>query len=224
MERLIPDPDIPPARAGVPLTHRLEEVERENRRLRRLSVLILIGVGILLGLTTAVMVVAARHGMPGMVPQLAEARKYLLRDPEGRVRGTWGINEEGAAQLILQDSTGRGRLRMSVLPDGSSGLAFVDSANHTRLVVGLLPDESANIVLADKGGRTRTVLGIAPNGSATLVFADRGGATRAGLGVDPNGFGTFNLIERPGSQFEEQPAQPEADSLADPGSSAPTRR
>lgn len=211
------------AARGIPLTQRLEAVERDNRRLRRLGVMMLVGVGILLGLTTAIMVVASRHGMPGMVPQVTEARKFLLRDPQGRIRGVWGTNEEGAAQLILQDTVGRGRLRVTVLPDGSSGVAFVDSVNHTRIVLGILPDESANIALADPGGKTRTVLGIAPNGSATLVFADRGGSTKAGIGVDARGFGTLNLIEQPGAQVEELPSEAEGDTVPEPEGAAPRR-
>ena len=215
-------PHPPPVSAGVPLTKRLEAVERDNRRLRRLGVAMLIGVGVLLGLTSAIMIVAARHGMPGMVPQVAEARKFLLRDREGRIRGTWGTNEEGAAQLILQDNAGRARMRFTVLPDGSTGLAFVDSVNHARIVVGTLPDESANIVLADRGGKTRAVFGIAPNGSTTLVFADRGGATKAGIGIDTRGFGTLNLVERPGASAEELPEPAEDDTV--PPAPAPRRR
>jgi hypothetical protein len=191
-------PDPAPAMA-----RRIEAIERDNRRLRRLSLMMLMGVAVLLGLTTAVMVVAARHGMPGMVPQVLEAKKFLLRDTDGRIRGAWGTNGDGSVQMLLQDEVGRTRLRFSVLPDGSSGLAFVDSANHSRIVVGVLPDESANIVIADEGGKTRAVFGVAPNGATTLVFADRGGTTKAGIGVDSRGLGTLNLVERPGGQVEE---------------------
>ena len=226
MERIIPPPDPRPRPpdAGRPLTERLEAVERENRRLRRLGLMMIVGIGVLLGLTSAIMVVAARHGMPGMVPQVTEAKKFLLRDRDGRIRGTWGTNEEGMAQLLLQDTTGRTRMRFSVLEDGSSGLAFVDSVNNARIVVGILPDESANIVLADQGGKTRAVLGIAPNGSATLVFADRGGATKAGIGVDTRGLGTLNLVERQGNEVEELPDEPEGDSLPPAAVGPPQRR
>lgn len=214
MERTGPALDVPPTDPDLApvLARRLEAVERDNRRLRRLSTMTLLGLAILLGLTTAVMVVAARHGMPGMVPQVAEAKKFLLRDGDGRVRGAWGTNEDGSVQMLLQDAAGRSRLRFSVLRDGSSGLAFVDSANHSRIVVGVLPDESANIVVADQGGKTRAVFGIAPNGATTLVFADRGGTTKAGIGVDNRGLGTLNLVDRPGGQIDEPPEDDGSDS------------
>ncbi|MBA2556854.1 MAG: hypothetical protein H0V12_05840, partial [Chloroflexi bacterium] len=209
MERPFSGAEVHPAPSDNAIAARLEAVERDNRRLRRLGLMMIVGVGVLLGLTSAIMVVASRHGMPGMVPQVAEAKKFLLRDRDGRIRGAWGTNEDGAAQLLLQDNAGRARLRFTVLEDGSSGLAFVDSVNNARIVVGILPDESANIVLAEPGGKTRAVLGVAPNGSTTLVFADRGGATKAGIGVDTRGLGTLNVVGRPGTQVEELPEEAE---------------
>jgi hypothetical protein len=196
------------------LAHRLELIERDNRRMRRLGTAMLIGIGVILGLCIAVVVVAARHGMPGFVPAVTESSKFLLRDGDGRIRGTWGMNGDGSVLLALQDSGGRDRLRLSVLPDGSAGLAFVDSARQSRVVLGLLPDQSSSLVLADGGGKTRTVLGLSPSGASTILFADRGGTARAGLGVDTRGVGTFTLLDRSGgdltsnqdSQVQSEPA------------------
>ena len=180
---------------------RLDGLERDNVRLRRLSVYLLIGGGALLGLAAAFVVVAARHGMPGFVPELAEARQFALRDAQGRVRAVLGTTKEGNVQFMLQDVGGRDRLRLSVLPDGGAGVAFVDSAGRSRMVLGLLPDQSASVVLADPGGKTRTVLGLGANGSSTIIFADKGGTARAGLGVDTRGVGTFTLLDRNGSDL-----------------------
>jgi hypothetical protein len=196
-----------PARSGpgpdLVLTRRVEELERDNRRLRRLGTYMLVGIGTLLGLTTSIIVVAARHGMPGFVPQVTEARSFVLRDGDGQIRATLGMNKKGAAQLSLQDAAGRDRVRLSVLDDGSSGVAFVDSAGASRIVMGLLPDQTSTIVLADHAGKTRTVLGLSPNGASTLVFADAGGITRAGLGVDQRGMGTFTMVDRAAAQAQD---------------------
>ena len=115
------------------LTRRVEELERDNRRLRRLGTYMLVGIGTLLGLTTSIIVVAARHGMPGFVTQVTESHSFLLRDADGQVRATLGVTKKGSAQLALQDSVGRERLRLSVLADGSSGATFVDSAGACLL-------------------------------------------------------------------------------------------
>jgi hypothetical protein len=208
---------------------RLEEVERDNRRLRRLGVYMLVGVGALLGLAAAFVVVAARHGMPGFVPQLAEAHRFVVRDSEGRVRAALGMSREGSAQLVLQDEGGRDRLRVSVLPDGGAGVAFVDSAGRSRMVLGLLPDQSASVVLADGGGKTRTVLGLSPNGASTILFADKGGTARAGLGVDARGAGTFTLVDRSGADLtgsaQDNPPEPQqVDSPTQSPQTAPKKR
>jgi hypothetical protein len=208
---------------------RLAEVERDNRRLRRMGLYILVGVGALLGLAAAFVVVAARHGMPGFVPQLAEAHRFVVRDDEGRVRAALGMSKEGSSQLVLQDEGGRDRLRMSVLPDGGAGVALVDSAGRSRMVLGLLPDQSASVVLADGGGKTRTVLGLSPNGASTILFADKGGTARAGLGVDARGAGTFTVVDRSGADLTgaagDNPPEPQqVDSPAQPPQAAPKKR
>jgi hypothetical protein len=197
----------PPTRSGpgpdLVLTRRVEELERDNRRMRRLGTYMLVGIGTILGLTTSIITVAARHGMPGFVTQVTESRSFLLRDADGNVRATLAVNKKGAAQLVLSDAGGHDRLRFSVLEDGSSGAAFVDSAGASRMVLGLLPDETSTIVLADHAGKTRTVLGLSKNGASTLVFADAGGVTRAGLGVDQRGVGTFTMVDRAAAQAQD---------------------
>jgi hypothetical protein len=187
------------------ITHRLAQIEAQTRRLRRLGVYLLVGVAAILGVACSIVLVAARHGMPGLVAQVTESQKYLLRDGQGQIRAVLGTNGEGIAQLELKDVGGRTRLRFSVLPDGASGVAFVDSAGHSRLVMGLLSDETSTLVLADRRGKTRTVLGLGADGASTLVFADGSGTTRAGLGVDGRGLGTFTLSDRTGGQSHEEP-------------------
>lgn len=220
-------PAAPPLE--VALLRRLDEVERDNRRLRRLGMYMLVTLGALLGLAAAIVVVAARHGMPGFVPELTETRRFVVRDDEGRVRATLGTNREGAAQLLLQDGNGRERLRISVLADGGAGVAFVDSTGQSRMVLGLLPDQSASVVLADGGGKTRTVLGLSPNGASTILFADKGGTTRAGLGVDARGTGTFTLLDRSGTDLtgaglDTQSVPPPADNTPAPPVQPPAKR
>ena len=64
------------------MTIRTGELERENRRLRRIWMGTLIAVALLLGLATALVIVAARQGLPGTVASVVEARQFLLRDKE----------------------------------------------------------------------------------------------------------------------------------------------
>ncbi len=190
-------PDVAAARlrAEAALGHRLDELERDNRRLRRYTTMMLVVVALVLGLGAALVFYSGRMGLPGS-PQTVSAQQFILRDAKGAVRGGWGTTEDGSVRLSLNDARGRQRVRLSLLEDGSAGLSFADTADRKLAVLGLLPDHTTSLVLTDQGGIPRMVLGVQGNGSSNIVFADQSGSTRAGLGVDTKGLGTFTLADR----------------------------
>lgn len=185
------------------IVHRLDELERDNRRLRRYTTVMLVVMAMVLGLGAALIWYSVRSGLPGS-PNTVSARQFVLRDNTGTTRGAWGLGDDGAVRLVLNDGEGRQRVRLSLLKDGSAGLSFADSADRKLAVFGLLPDYTTNLALTDPAGIPRAVLGVSPNGSSNLVFADRSGSTRAGLGVDSRGMGTFTLTEREGGGAREE--------------------
>jgi hypothetical protein len=204
---IIDDRQEPPAaqelRGEGRLAHRLDQLERDNRRLRRYTTIMLVVVAMVLGLGAALIWYSVRSGLPGS-PDTVSARQFVLRDGKGTSRGAWGLGDDGAVRLVLSDGQGRQRVRLSLLQDGSAGLSFADSADRKLAVFGLLPDYTTNLALTDPAGIPRAVLGVSPNGSSNLVFADRSGSTRAGLGVDSRGLGTFTLAERAGGGEREE--------------------
>jgi len=208
-------------RPEVVFLHRLEALERENRRLRRYSSYAFMGLAVLLGLIVALVWVSGRQGAPGTVAEELAARRFILRDAAGAIRGAWGIGDDSAVRLVLQDSAARPRVKVSLLQDGTSGISFSDPAGRPRAVFAVLPDQSGSMAFADEAGKTRMVLGISPDGSANIVFADRAGSTRAGLGVDGAGRSTFTLADRlnetppvPAASMAESVASEAADSAA----------
>lgn len=183
-----PVSDSDPATGSSPsVVQQIVSLRAETARLRRLSLFGLAVGAIILGLATALVVTAARHGMPGFVPDVVESKEFVLRDREGRVRGVWGSDDEGAIRLVLQDAASATSVKLNLLDDGSAGLTFADSAGNARLVVALLPDETTTLLFADGQGFTRTVLSLAPSGASTLIFADQGGNTQSAVGVDGRG-------------------------------------
>jgi hypothetical protein len=185
------------------IVNRLDQLERDNRRLRRYVTTMLVIVAMVLGLGTALIWYSVRSGLPGS-PHIASARQFVLRDATGKVRGAWGLGDDGAVRFVLNDGNERQRVRISLLRDGSAGLSFSDSADRKLAVFGLLPDYTTNLALTDPAGIPRAVLGVSPDGSSNLVFADRSGSTRAGLGVDSRGMGTFSVAERAGGGAREE--------------------
>jgi hypothetical protein len=212
-------------RAEGRIVNRLEQLERDNRRLRRYTTSMLVVVAMMLGLGAALIWYSVRSGLPGS-PSTVSARQFVLRDSDGTTRGAWGLGDDGAVRFVLNDGEGRQRVRLSLLRDGSAGLSFADSADRKLAVFGLLPDYTTNLALTDPAGIPRAVLGVSPNGSSNLVFADRSGSTRAGLGVDSRGLGTFTLAEREGGGAREELLDTlqadQADSVEPPPSAAPS--
>jgi hypothetical protein len=207
---------------------RVETVERENRRLRRLWVSSLISIAVLLGLATALVIVSARHGLPGTVADVIESHQFLLRDADGMVRGAWGTLPDGTMRLSLQAPGSKAGVTLTALKSGASGLTFSDSSGRSRGVFGILPDETLSLTFGDRTGMIRSSLGLNPEGSATIVFADRSGAMRAGMGVDSRGAGTFTVVEHPGARTAEPEPESDDSAVADtaspPAPKAPAKR
>lgn len=172
-----------PVRTGTP-EQRLEAIERDMRRVRRLSGFVIVALAVLLGVAGAIIAMAERGRLLDRSHDLVESKRFLLRDESGRIRGLWEATDSGAAQIILSDSAGRERLRLRVLEDGSAGLAMVDSLQRSRAVLAVLPDETTALALADGSGRTRAVLGLQPGGAPSLALADPDGTVRTGLGLE----------------------------------------
>jgi hypothetical protein len=223
------DPVTAHLRAEAAIGHRLDALERDNRRLRRYGVTMLVVLAGFLGVGAALLYFSGAYGLPGS-PQMVAARQFLLRDASGNIRGTWGTGEDGSVRLALSDDQGRQRIRLSLLEDGSAGLTFSDTADRKLAVLGLLPDHTSTLALTDPAGVPRMVLGVAANGSSNLVFADHSGTTRAGLGVDTRGLGTFTLEERSGGsasapeELLDSLAAGQADSVGPRADTTPRRR
>lgn len=173
--------------ASADLVKRLEKVEQEHRHLRRTSRALLVGLAVLLAAGAATIVIVG--GRP-TIRDVVEAHSFALRDNEGRVRGVFGVAQDGSPQFVLQDDSGAARLRLIVLDDGSPGLALIDAKGRSRAALGLLPDETITLAFADPQGTTRAVLGFTAAEGASLALADSVGATRAGLGVSADGKAT----------------------------------
>ncbi len=216
-----PEPRPAPAPPDPVLMRRLEAMEREGRRLRRLSQYALAGTALGLGVAAMVIFLAARRGIPGLTADTLESHQFLLRDHHGAVRGVWDTSDKGLPRMMLQGVSGATGIKLSLLDDGTAGLAFTDSAGRTRAVVALLADGTSSLAFADERGTTRSVLSVTPGGAATLVFADRNGNNRSGMGVDARGQSVTTMDD--GSQ---QDGEQQADSTTAPATppSPPARK
>src|SRR5690606_2653369 len=120
------------------IMRRLEAVERENARVRRVSTITMALLAVTLGLAAAVIYMASRRGMPGLVADVLEARSFALRDKSGAVRGAWGFADDGTVRLTLQNAADRRSITLNLLADGSAGMSLSASAGNTRVLLALL--------------------------------------------------------------------------------------
>ncbi len=189
---------------------RLRRVESSNSRLKKwVGLLALVNV-VLAVAAAGLLLVMARGGRPAWAAQTVTARRFVLAGADGKVRGAWGTDRDGAARWALSDSSGTERLRFSVLPEGGSpGLAMTDDAGNTRVALAFLPDETSTLVFADRAGFARAVLGMSGQ-ATTLAFADQSGNTKAGLGIDA--LGQPDLLMDEG---DDSPVMPEDTTAAD---------
>ncbi len=181
------------------MTARIARLEREVRRRRWLTGVLVVGLAASLALSGAIIFDPALVRGLTEVGSEVRAHRYVLEDRDGNMRGLWQLDDEGAVRLSIHDAGGAARLNLSVLGDGAPGIAFADQSDRRRVVIGLLPDQTSTLVFADDGGVPRAVLGVSSMGSANLLFADRNGNSRVSLGLDASGAGSLVL---PGLETE----------------------
>jgi hypothetical protein len=86
------------------LSQRLDRLERENRRLKR------IGAGVLVGLASVVLMGQA---LPSKVAKVVEAEKFVLRNRTGAELAVLDQGLDDGGRLTIMDERGRGRARLS---------------------------------------------------------------------------------------------------------------
>ena len=121
------------------LVRRLNRVERDNRRWRWATALVLGGI------VTAVL---TGQSAPPTVAPVVEAEKFVLRDARGNARA-WLETANGSVNLALADRDEKSRAFVYVRPDGSAGLALYDKSSTRRGGLYVSADGSPSLDLAD---------------------------------------------------------------------------
>ncbi|MDX2056491.1 MAG: hypothetical protein SFV24_01710 [Gemmatimonadales bacterium] len=99
---------------------------------------------------------------------IAEGQLWVAKDPEGRVRGMFGVTNDGIG-LTMYDSTGQMRLDVGIAPGGVPGILLLSKQGEPvaalNLVEGLVPTlrltnvaERARIEIVPRAGQPPVVL------------------------------------------------------------------
>lgn len=192
------------------LVRRLDQVERDNRRLRLTGALALAVIAgmVLMGQAT-----------PRKVPKMVEAEKFVVRDTDGKSLAELG-SIQGSSFLHLTDRSGSGSVSISVVADGpkrlqlwdkhgpraemivqtdgESGLRIMDKKGVYRISLDVQSDGLPIMRVADKNSRTRAELLLAANDTPALSFyeRDKGRKFIAGMGVAKDGSVMLMIADR----------------------------
>ncbi len=151
-----------PAKAQ-PMADRLDAMETEVRRLRVLAA-VLIAATLALGANS---VLSRPRAGRTLVASAVE-----IRDAEGRLRGTFGIDRSGLPGVKLYDQRGSEQVTLAIPSDDTSALCFFDRG-WPRVMLESSIEGTASLRLVDKEAKDRAVMALAPDGTPRMAVADR---------------------------------------------------
>ncbi len=152
------------------IVRRMERLERQNHRLKRIGLCLLVITGATFWMGQA------------RAPRIQEATKFVLKDVKGRNRAELGMHPEGAA-LVFLDSAGNSALSVGIHEEGP-GMILLDS--RERRIAALSSTATGPILtLYDANGMKRLNLSVTGQGPA-LGLLGTGGEAKGAFGMTRN--------------------------------------
>ena len=156
------------------LTDRVDQLERSQRRFRQCGVFLFLGVGVVFLMGLAV---------PGNVPEVIEAQRFVVKDANGRNLAALGTDRDGAPLLVLTNLDGALGATLEVTAHRRPTLTLYDRDGHSRAIMSVDSEGSPSLSMNDKTGTPRVGLAVATQGSGGLVLYGDGNTARASLGL-----------------------------------------
>jgi hypothetical protein len=164
------------------LEARVDALERQNRSLKQLGVLIL------------VIVMCALFMAQAAPKRTVEAKEIILRDDADKIRARLLVSADGPS-LSLYDPDGTAR---AALADGPVGpfLAFTGTDGKNRMKIGVHADDPA-IDLFDASGKMRAELWL-QRGSSGLALLSAQSQGMVQLSIEKEDFGNLSFVDAHG--------------------------
>lgn len=156
------------------VTERLDGLERENRRLRRIATFLLAG---LLGVGALAAATCGRRG------RTIEAQNLVLRDREGRLRGSFGVDRSGLPSLKIFDHRGQEQITLGAESEDFATLTLCDRG-APRMLLSTSIEGTTSVRLLDGSQDEKASLFLKPNSEAGFRIASGEQAVSIGLGAD----------------------------------------
>jgi len=113
--------------------------------------------------------------------RIIEAEQFIIKDRDGRVRGSFGIaSPSGSPGLVLYDPEANANVLLNLGPSSEPGLWLY---NQDRVRAGLMVRADRMVLeMYDKENHPRLVLGVYHDGSPGLELYDQRERLRAAFG------------------------------------------
>jgi hypothetical protein len=144
------------------LAHRVAQLERAQRRWRRLA----------MGAVVGLMGVVLMGQKPA--PRIVEAERFILRDAAGRIRAELGVDAEQSVALRFRDADSMPRLSVGT-ENGASVLVLNEQGGKVRAGLVTLSHGAPALTLYDPSGKNRAELSLTREGAPALTILDRDG-------------------------------------------------
>lgn len=127
------------------MLRRLERLEKENRRIKRIGASALFG---------AIILVVMGQAGPSNVAKVIEAERFVVRDTSGSVSAVLGINPDRNMGLEIRDKNGKAGVALGMGSNGNPALRLDGPDGKTGIALGVRSDNSPAMELYNKEGKT----------------------------------------------------------------------
>jgi hypothetical protein len=172
------------------VTERLDGLERENRRLRGILMALLAGA---VGLGGLAVFPRERGG------RKIETQQLVLRDREGRLRGTFGVDRDGLPSLKLYDHRGLEQVELGVQSDDFAALTL-SNRGAPRIMIDTSSLGYSSVRLFDAEQAEKATLVVKPDSTVGLRLS--GADQSLGLAIAPDGRMTIPTVDAQGREVE----------------------
>lgn len=143
------------------LNDRVNCLERQNRRLKTLAVVVV-----------AVFAAVVCLGQVE-VPEAVQAEKFVVRDTDGKQRGVLGVDEDGQPGLSLLGVDGKSRANLTLDRDGRPCLTLrglPGEVGEGRIVLGIDDHDTYRLMICARKGKACASVSARDQGPAMVML------------------------------------------------------
>jgi hypothetical protein len=126
------------------MMERLEHLEKENRRIKRIGAAILFG---------AVASLVMGQSKPDNIAKVIDAERFVVRDASGAVRAVLGVNPDGNMGLEVRDKNGKAGVALGMGANGNPALRLDGKEGKTGIALGVRSDNSSAMEFYNNEGK-----------------------------------------------------------------------